>query len=287
MKKLIKQLIVKIKGKTKKALKSLLAIGLLMLASASALATPITAGVVTWDPDSVLDFSAGSSFKQWFTTNNNGESDANIITGDDITGAVTTADIVTDFTTNNPPENDYFLTGFGIITALNGLTSASAYLCDGCELTYAFGGLKLEGDMLSFDETDAWFTLFSDSSEEFDLLAIHEDNYAAAQDGVVWLEGGFDSFAIISGTINAGFTEGLLSVTDGLAFGNFDTNGEPEGLGGSDISLSGSAQFSSSSPYNTSGTVDFEGDTIPEPSTLAIFALALLALAGVTRAKQR
>jgi len=222
--------------------------------SMTAQASEINVGGVVWDPDSGLDF----------TSNGN--------TYESFAGQV----------------ND-FVTGFGVITQFNGLGEAA--FCPSCELTYTFS-LQLVsadfvqntplGDLFIFTFDNVVFDLWVDDSPDYNEAA---PSLAAAQDGDNFLHmvnngllvgSAFDIFDPLS--VN-GSGSGYLDVMSGLAMNNFDTNTKKFG---SDMSFTSSFQVAQLdvAGYPLFGSLDLAGDTIPEPSTIALFGLALMGFAS-------
>jgi hypothetical protein len=242
------------------------------MSSVVANAGEITVGGVSWDPDFddgfSMDFGATTSFQQWFTTSSTiGTEEIVLATADNAVNAGTAGSE---------------LVGVGEFNLLNGLDN-TGFLCAGCELTFAFGGIVLGAG--GFDVTDSWIKIFSDSSADF---VTSVGDFVDAQDGQLWLTGAFDSFNLISGTIQSGFAEGLISVDGGLAFANFDTDGQPIGLGGSDLKLSSSANFLSNPKFSNVASADLVGNTVrvSAPATLAIFGLGLIGLGASARRRK-
>ena len=153
-----------------------------------------------------------------------------------------------------------------------------------CEvLTFTFTDFKLEA------LTGAGAPIFSGGS-----AAVYADtgglptSYASASDDLLWLDlvpvfnplagDGAGSTIDVAGTITNGtFANAYFSVVGGLAMSNFDTNGE---LFGSDLNYNSVRGGS-----NAVGSLVLNGNTIPEPTSLAIFGLGLLGLAGAARRK--
>ncbi len=174
------------------------------------------------------------------------------------------------------------VTGYGKVDAIN--SAVDNNFCPGCELTFTF---SMDTVFISADRT----------SVEFDNFVIryfvdHSPNYDAtemtAADGVLWLELVNHTGTKIVGTgtnigtgSDTGTGVGLLDATDGLAFGNFDTNQE---FDGADASFSSSFQPLDGTDL-LSGTWELQADTIPSPGTIALFGLGLVGL-GLSRRRK-
>ncbi len=103
---------------------------------------------------------------------------------------------------------------------------------------------------------------------------------ATASSGNLWLS----LVANTHATASSGFGKKYATYFDvvdtaGTVFSNFDTNSQFEGT---DIGFSGSILAST----NGFGAGYFAGNSIPEPTSLAIFGLGLLGLAGAARRRK-
>lgn len=226
----------------------------------SAQASMINVGGVTWDPDSAFDFSG--------------------------TSATTVQNI-------NPGTGE--LSGYGAITILNNTNQAS--FCAGCELTIKYSGYTpiggnaipgIAGGGTQIQYTGGVVQIFVDSTPETNGGL----NMTAANtgDGVLWLSlvghSIGNSLITLTGTnffpalLQGG---GLLDVIGGLAAGNINTNAM---LDGADLLFSSSfTRFPGGSPLNATGVATFDGNSIPEPESLALVGLGLLGLAAARRRK--
>ncbi len=228
-----------------------------------------TIGGVTWDPDAVTDF-IGASDTAYQTTSPTG-----------------------------------LPTGYGLITALNGLSN----FCAGCELTYTFSGFTPAGA----PETAAGrtfvpllggiFDIYVDTS--MDGTAPGSLNATTAGNGTLWLRmvghtipagyallGSFSSDLLPSDDDNTltgvGYLDAVTGPAGGLAAAAFDTNGK---LDGADFALtSGFTRNADNGVYTAFasfkvGTGSFSGDSIqvPEPGSMALVGLGLLGLAAFRR----
>jgi hypothetical protein len=257
------------------------------LAMASNMVSAVNIGGVIFDPDFVStgippnsDFDADTAFTQWFVGNANA---GTINPGN----AIVPAAVLPDGTT---------LQGVGEFTSMNGLgTNPSSAtggsvgsFCPGCELTYVFNGIEVDGPAL----VGGTVQIYVDSTPDFNPANI--TSVADAADGVLWLSLAVDQIAFAQTVANGflvGFVDILLSVlttgnvlVDGIAASNFDTNGQPTG---SDLVYSANANFlnSTSSIEFANGTADLKGNAIPVPGTLLLIGLGMLGF-GVARRKR-
>ncbi len=232
------------------------ALGLSMSASAAT----INIGGVVWDPDTTVGFpnlvdfnSNGSIFEE---------------------AAVSAGDIVT---------------GRGKFGRVNSVLNNEASFCPGCALTFTFsmelvgftGGPATSGFGIdgAFTFKDLSINIFVDNAQDYD------GTYASAAGGASWLT---LYSSLLSGTgtnlgsgSDTGSGSSLLDVTGGMAASNFDTNGE---AGGADMLLN-SSFFDIQMPGTLGGTFDLRGDSIPEPTSIALLGLGLLGFAASRKRK--
>lgn len=242
-----------------KAIKKTAVAAALALAGATSFASTINVGGVNWDPNAATDFSGQSVNMRQFINGGTGE-----------------------------------LTGFGILTAMNG-TNQNLF-CPGCELTFQFGGFMPVGGTLipgvgqTVTYNGGWVKFYVDHSPEVANPADYNAlTFANTGDGALWLDlintANFlgsnqdDGFGASSGLSGVGRLDVVAG--SGLAWKNFDTNTQP---GGSDFRFSTSLTFFHNDPsvLDVSGTGNLRGNSIPEPTTLALIGMGVLG-AGIAR----
>ncbi|MEH3086066.1 MAG: PEP-CTERM sorting domain-containing protein [Xylophilus ampelinus] len=221
---------------------------------ASAHAVPVTIAGVTFDTDSIFDFT-GTSAQVFQNIAANGE-----------------------------------LSGYGFITTLNN-TLQSVFAALGGELTFAFSGytpVTTSGGTTYYSGgiLNVYYDASGNASGGTALTA------ATASDGVLWLSLVGNSTGTgytLSGTANSGPTltgSGLLDVAGGVAAEYFDTNSKANGA---DLSFTSSfTTFLNGNIATAFGSANFNGDSavpnnVPEPGSLALIGLGLLGTAVARR----
>lgn len=218
-------------------------------------AAPVTVSGVTWDPSYANDFAATSANMRQFINGTTGE-----------------------------------LTGFGVMTALNG----DATFCSGgsCQLTLQFGGFMPTGGTTipgigqTITYNGGYVNVYVGPVRIANPFDYDTLTWANTQTSTLWLSFA-NNYNFLGSNINNSLLSGLgfLDVTGGLAAANFDTNSQDFG---SDLAFT--ASFSNKHTpgdiKDMSGTGNFKGASmaVPEPATIALLGISLL---GFTASRRR
>lgn len=239
----------------------------LTIVSSGAFASFITVGGVKWNPDAGVDFKVQGELFESFA-----QQDGDVVTG------------------------------FGKVNTLN--NQVESFFCAACELTYSFSytlasSAPTNGINFDFIFTNGTVNFYVDTAKNYGLLDTNGDPIASsftlanATDGDLFL--GTTSHGSITGTATdlfnpaliSGTGTGFLDVAGGLAASNFNTNFLPNGADFKIVSSFGTAagQFTPTG-YPLVGGATLTGNSIPEPTSLALLGIGLLGF-GASRIRKQ
>lgn len=289
--------------------KLLLATAMLAASSAANAGVVSAAGGLSWEVDGGLpNFSATIDFTQWWTV-------SNTTTISDTNQAVSSASISPTFSSligsiqsGQAPE----LVGAGKFNLNQGGIGEPS--CNGCELTFSFGGLFFDpaNQAAPIDSSTGWLNIYVDYAKvggAFDEGMMTNavdvaDHASRAVDGELWLSLGLSDFIYNADPSYASLGEPLLSgttlfygdVVGGIAQNNFisdffESAFEADAFGLTSIFDDNSRAPQSSADLNVSnysvrGNGNVEAATVSAPSTIAMFGLALVGLGISTRRRK-
>ena len=232
-------------------------------------ASPVTVGAITWDPNysepegTGQDYEATFDFTQWYSKTS---SEGGYITGNNFSNAQAYGTIAIDL-------GNYWLQGVGEINSMN---SSRAFGGSDFEVTYAFGGIKLNPNS-TFNTSAAWFRAYVNGTDfNYTAPTSNTGEVADAQSGLLWIEGTFDSLINETSSSKFTFISAQLNITGGIAQPYFDPT----------LFYSSSAFFpNNSARYSQGGNGQIMGNThtVSEPGSLALLGFALLGFAVARR----
>lgn len=258
-----------------KFLKNVLAGVAVAAAMASANASPITVGGVTWDPDYAdagdADFIGSFDFTQWFSTTSGS---VGVISNYD--AAIGIGSVLSSLT-GGEGATGYYLQGAGEFTRVNENVGIGTFTAANTEMTYGFGGIGLNQNG-TFNISNAWARIkVNSTTPNFNIPSSNQAEVNDALSGSTWLDLEILTLGFASGGVGNGTVSATFSVIGGDAEGNFQP---------SFLAYTADAFFNPSAKYSSGGNGSLIGNTIPEPESLALVGLGLLGLAAARRRKQ-
>ena len=162
-----------------------------------------------------------------------------------------------------------------------------AIVCPASLPATQFGGIVFDAnptDGSLFDASNAWMNFYIDHSADFSAgYVATQSDVNNALDGDLWLSLEASSLQEAIGfTLASGAIFSTWDAVGGMAMDNFDTNGE---LFNSDLSINASAQLVNGSDTFFVGSADVYGNSIPEPTSIALMGLGLLGLGAARKRK--
>lgn len=268
-------------------MKKLLAAFALLMASASANAGVVSAaGGVSWiAAPGTPNFSATVDFTQWWTI-------SNTIGAGDIGGVLETTALDPTVASLAGHATTPELVGVGKFNIGSGIGEPN---CNGCQLTFSFGGFFLDISNVAqpVDATDAWLNVYLDYtfSTDFDegaISLIQDPVEAASQaakavDGVLWLSLDVEGFSYIPTNIDPTLESNTAffgEVTGGIAASNFVENVfqslyETDAFG---LTSGFVDRWGNITNYSIRGSGNVQAQTVSEPGMLALLSIGLVGL---------
>lgn len=203
----------------------------------------------------------------------------------------------------------------GVTEYIRGTASTIGGMSFGPYLTGVFGGLQDQyaeriGTFTQTNSTGGFFNIYSNTTDWSPGLSptgagINLDSgiYSGITSGSLFLSGIFAAGAILTGDTTSTYTsmfnnnsiggsgQGFLDFTGGSAYNFFHTSSLTNANGGKNdayitVTYDDVNQVASSIGWTVKSTAQISGQVIPEPGTLALAGLALLA-AGMTARRRR
>jgi hypothetical protein len=288
-------------------MKKLLLATALSVASLSANAEVITTtgGVSVIQSDTIAadqaNLQTSVDFTQWWTTPVNTNTPGANLSTNTILASPATLDAAVNAE----------LVGMGVINVFDGLVTdgnapSNRPICDGCQLSFTFGGFMRDVAVPELDFSSAWLNIYLDYNfnsiaNPFDIANDQgatlniSDEVAKAVDGVLWLSLDIRNFVftpdITNPNPNAGGVVGFQGDVSsdparlGLASDAFVNDFFAIGGDSYDVNTRGFTAFferTSGSgnllPYAVNGSGNIEARVVSEPGAIALFSLGLIGL---------
>lgn len=253
------------------------------------------------------NFSATIDFTQWWTiTNTTVVTDVNTAVSTE-TISPTLSSISSAYQNGDAPE----LVGAGKFNLGNGVGEPN---CNGCELTFSFGGLYFDpqNSAAPIDSSEGWLNIYVDYAQSggafdeglMDNLTGATEHAARAVDGDLWLSLTLRDFEYYEDPAYAAIGEPLISgtslffgdVVGGIAESNFISDFFLGAYEADAFGLASTFDDNSRAPstpaglnvseYSVRGSGNVEAATVSTPSTIAMFGLALVGLGAMSRRRK-